>query len=185
MILKIVEPIRSATTFNLILDTLKKRDMRNYIYIMLGTYSGLRISDILKLKVKDVKGRYTINLKEKKTNKQNIIEMNEDLRLALKEYCKDRLPDEYLLQSSIGVNKPITRVRAWQIMKEIGEEFQIENLGCHTLRKTFGYHYYKQTGDIATLMLIFNHSRETVTLAYIGVTQDTVNNARRNFKIRS
>ena len=37
-------------------------------------------------------------------------------------------------------------------MKNIGDRFGIENLGTHTLRKTFGFHYYKQTGDIATLM---------------------------------
>ena len=68
-------------------------------------------------------------------------------------------------------------------MKQIQERFKLDNLGTHTLRKTFGFHYYNQTGDIATLMQMFNHSKEEVTLRYIGITQEKMNEARRNFRI--
>ena len=90
--------------------------------------------------------------------------------------------EEYLFRKS-NINKPIGREQAWKIMKNIGDRFGIENLGTHTLRKTFGFHYYKQTGDIATLMQMFNHSKESITLKYIGITQDTMNKARRDFRI--
>lgn len=51
------------------------------------------------------------------------------------------------------------------------------------MRKTFGYHYYKKTKDIGTLMNMFNHSAPSITLKYIGISQDTMNKARREFNI--
>lgn len=177
-----VEPIRDADVFHDIQSSLQKENPRNYILILTGTYTGLRISDILKLKVKHVKGKKYIDLKEQKTGKRNIIEINPTLRKAYKDYCEDMDEEEYLFRKS-NINKPISRVMAWKIMKDIGERFGVNNLGTHTLRKTFGYHYYKQTEDIATLMQMFNHSKESITLKYIGITQDTMNKARREFKI--
>lgn len=178
-----VEPIRDADVFHDIQATLKKENPRNYVLIMTGTYTGLRISDILKLKIKDVKNKKYINLREKKTGKQNIIEINPVLRETYNWYCTDEKDNEDYLFRKTYINKPISRTMAWKIMKEIGERFGVENLGTHTLRKTFGYHYYKKYHDVATLMKMFNHSKESITLRYIGVTQDNINQARRNFKI--
>ena len=177
-----VEPIRDADVFHDIQASLLKTKPRNYVLVMTGTYTGLRISDILKLKVKDVRNKKYIEVKEKKTNKRNIIEINPLLRKVYKDYTVNMDDEEYLFRKSY-INKPITREQAWKIMKEIGEEFGVENLGTHTLRKTFGFHYYNQTGDIATLMQMFNHSKESITLKYIGITQDTMNRARREFRI--
>lgn len=177
-----VEPIRDVDIFHDIQATLKKENIRNYVLIMTGTYTGLRISDILKLKVKDVKDKKYIDIREKKTGKRNLIEINPLLRKVYKEYCCDMDDEDYLIRKS-NLNKAISRNRAWRIMKDIGDRFGVDNLGTHTLRKTFGYHYYKQTGDIATLMQMFNHSKESITLKYIGITQDKMNQARRDFEI--
>lgn len=177
-----VEPIRDADIFHDIQATLKKENPRNYVLIMTGTYTGLRISDILRLKVKDVKDKKYIDIREKKTGKRNLIEINPTLRKVYKEYCFEMNLEDYLFRKS-NINKPISRTMAWKIMKEIGERFGVDNLGTHTLRKTFGFHYYKQTGDIATLMQMFNHSKESITLKYIGITQDKMNQARRDFEI--
>lgn len=177
-----VEPIRDADIFHDIQATLKRENVRDYVLIMTGTYTGLRISDILKLKVKDVKDKKYIDIREKKTGKRNLIEINPLLRKVYKEYCCDMDNEDYLFRKS-NLNKAISRNRAWRIMKDIGDRFGVDNLGTHTLRKTFGYHYYKQTGDIATLMQMFNHSKESITLKYIGITQDKMNQARRDFEI--
>lgn len=177
-----VEPIRDVDIFHDIQATLKSENMRNYVLVMTGTYIGLRISDVLRLKVKDVKNKKYIDIKEKKTDKRNLIEINPLLRSIYKEYTEDMDMEDYLFRKS-NINKPISREMAWKIMKQIGNRFGVENLGTHTLRKTFGFHYYKQTGDIATLMSMFNHSKESITLKYIGINQDKMNEARRNFKI--
>ncbi|NFI03913.1 site-specific integrase [Clostridium botulinum] len=177
-----VEPIRDADIFHDIQATLKKGNPRNYTLVMTGTYTGLRISDILRLKVKDVKNKKYIDIREKKTGKRNLIEINQTLRNVYKEYCLDMSQEDYLFRKS-NLNKPISRTMAWKIMKDIGDKFGVENLGTHTLRKTFGFHYYKKTGDIATLMQMYNHSKESITLKYIGITQYKMNQARRDFEI--
>ena len=51
------------------------------------------------------------------------------------------------------------------------------------MRKTFGYHYYKKTKDVATLMELFNHSHESITLRYIGITQDTISQVYKNIDL--
>ncbi|AEB77647.1 integrase [Clostridium botulinum] len=178
-----VEPIRDSQKVNDIQAYLKRTNERDYILFITGVYTGLRISDILRLKVKDVRDKRFIYLREKKTSKQNIIEINKLLEKEYRWYCKDKELDEYLIKSREGVNKAISRVQAYKIIKEVGKNFGVDNLGTHTLRKTFGYHYYKQTKDVATLMKMYNHSDPSITLRYIGIIQDEMNRARRNFSI--
>jgi integrase len=178
-----VEPIRDERKFRDIQEYLKRTNERNYIMLITGTYTGLRISDVLKLKVSDVKDKKFIYIREKKTGKQNIIELNPLLIKAYKSYCDDKFQDEYLIKSRNGINRPLTRVQAYNILKQVGEEFGVENLGTHTMRKTFGYHYYRKTKDVATLMKMFNHSDPSITLKYIGIIQDEMNRARREFSI--
>lgn len=178
-----VEPIRDTQKVRDIQEYLKRTNVRDYILFITGVYTGLRISDILRLKIQDVKDKIFIYIREKKTSKQNIIEINKLLEKEYKWYCEDKELDEYLIRSREGVNKPITRVRAYSIIKDVGKDFGIDNLGTHTLRKTFGYHYYKQTKDVGTLMKMFNHSDPSITLRYIGIIQDEMNRAKRNFSI--
>ena len=52
-----VEPIRDSTTVQDIADYLNEVSPKYFIMYMIGIYSGLRISDILKLKVRDVRGK--------------------------------------------------------------------------------------------------------------------------------
>lgn len=56
-------------------------------------------------------------------------------------------------------------------------------IGCHTLRKTFGYWHYKQYKDVAMLQKIFNHTTPEETLIYIGVTDEQISNTLNNFTI--
>lgn len=66
-----VEPIRDINTVMDIADYLKSRSERNYVMFMFGIYTGLRISDILKFRVRDVKGKDAIYLREKRQGKKN------------------------------------------------------------------------------------------------------------------
>lgn len=176
-----VEPIRDYNKLQDILEYLKHENKRNYMMFMIGCYTALRISDILMLKVKDVKNKKNITIREKKTGKQKIIPINNKLRKALDDYIKDKNDYEYLIKSREKENKAITRDTAYKILKDVGNKFGIENIGTHTLRKTFGYHFYMQTKNIVLLMEFFNHSDPSVTLRYIGINQEAVNKAVLNF----
>lgn len=66
--MEFVEPIRDKRKIELVKVILKKNDFRNYMLFLMGINSGLRISDILKLKVSDVRGKRYIEVKEQKTD---------------------------------------------------------------------------------------------------------------------
>ncbi|KMK77614.1 site-specific integrase [Alkalihalobacillus pseudalcaliphilus] len=177
-----VQPIRDVKKIENISEFLRKGSERNYMIFFLGINTGLRIKDILNLRVKDVTGHF-IRLREFKTGKQKRQRLTPDLYRELQRYCREMHPDDYLFQSRKGSNKPIGRGRAYGILRDAAEEFGLTDIGCHTLRKTFGYHFYMQTKDIALLQKLLNHTSQAETLRYIGVDQDAMDNAMRKFKI--
>ena len=89
-------------------------------------------------------------------------------------------PDHvYLFQSfrnQRSKNRPaklLSRRYVSRAFAAIGEEVGID-LGTHSMRKTRGYHLYKNTNDIARVMKMLRHSSEAVTLRYIGITQEDI-----------
>ncbi len=179
-----VEPIRDSTTVQDIGDYLKGIHEKYYIMYMIGIYSGLRISDILKLKVRDVRGKDRIKLREKKTGKEKMFPLNRELKLALESYCMEKKDYEYLIPSARATDKAVSREYAYRVMHEAGKSFGLDNLGTHTLRKTFGYHFYTQTKDIVLLQRILNHRDQKETLRYIGIEQTTIEQAMAKFSYK-
>lgn len=177
-----VEPIRDPETVKDIGEYLKDKDEKLFVMYSIGIYSGLRISDILSLKTRDVKGKAEIKLREKKTGKERLFPINAELAHIFESYCKDRKPWEYLIPSTHRPAAPISREYAYRVIREAGQHFGLDHLGTHTLRKTFGYHFYLQTKDIVLLMRILNHNDQSKTLRYIGIEQNTINDAMRKFK---
>ncbi|KEQ22864.1 site-specific integrase [Paenibacillus tyrfis] len=180
--MQFVQPIRDPEILADIKYHLKDTNYRNYIMVMIGINTGLRISDILKLRVRDVVGTHIV-IKELKTGKTKRILITGDLKRELQEHIRDKPGIEFLIKSREGHNRAITPSMAYKIMRSIAEEFALKEIGCHSLRKTFGYFFYKQYNDIALLMRLFNHSSEKVTLRYIGVEQDTMDVHLKRFKV--
>lgn len=154
---------------------------RNHALIMLGLHTALRISDLLALKWKDV---YDFELKcfrthifvtEKKTGKQNVIALNPQAKHSLAKYKKTRrtAPEDYIFTKNTDYSKPLSRSQAFRIVKKAADETLHEpHISCHSLRKTFGYHAWKQGTPPALLMDIYNHSSYRVTKKYLGINQD-------------
>ena len=174
-----VEPIRDKNKIKLMKTVLKNKSIRNWLLFTLGINTGLRISDLLKLKISDVsngKVKENVYIREKKTGKEKNFKINDTARKAIKEYL-DSLnkydPDWYLFKSKKGINRPITRIQAYDILNDSARECGIEgNIGTHTLRKTFGYHARIKGVGIEILQRIFNHSAPGITMRYIGISQD-------------
>lgn len=172
-----VEPIRNMDDIYDISDYLKIHSERNYILFMFGIYSGLRISDMLKFRVRDVrdtKGKIKeyFYIREKKTGKEKRMRFHSDLKIILKDYVKGKPDYEYLFLSRKGKNKPITRQQAYRVLRDAANKFGLDSIGCHTMRKTFGYQLYNKTRDGITIKEILNHDDLSTTLRYIGVNQD-------------
>ena len=181
--MNIVQPIKDPKLVRDIINYFKNDNQRNYILFLFGIYTGRRIGDILKLKVEDVKGRDHILIKERKTKKNMRMEINPELKRALDEYCMNKQDNSYLIRSRKGKNQPIRRETAYMILKVAAERFDLDRIGCHTMRKTFGYSLYNQSKkNIGLVMKALNHSNELETLRYIGIDYETINNAITSLK---
>ncbi|MGP4080964.1 site-specific integrase [Pseudalkalibacillus sp. R45] len=149
---------------------------RNRLLFTLGASVGLRISDLLSLKIGDVRGKTSVRLTEKKTKKTREIHLNKAVQKELATLTGP--DDEYLFKSRQGGNRPITRVQAYRILNDAarraGIADKIGTIGTHTLRKTFGYIMYENGTDITRLMKILSHSSPEITLDYIGITREEI-----------
>jgi len=176
-----VQPIRDKNKISEIKALLLKNNYRDFILFTLGINTGFRISDILEIKVSDVRNKTHIAINEKKTGKLKKAYINSSLKEELDSYIFDMFDDDFLFRSREGENKPISRVRAYQLLSDVAKKVGLEEIGTHTLRKTFGYWHYKQHKDIALLQELFNHSAPSVTLRYIGINQDAMDQSLENF----
>ena len=178
-----VQPIRDKKKITVMKTLLKEKDSKYYIMFLLGVNVGLRVSDILELKVADVQGKDHITIKEKKTSKNKRFLVNGKMQKEIAQYIKDAKlsEDDYLIQSRKGDNKPITRIQAYRVLNEVADNIGLEEIGTHTMRKTFGYWHYKQFHDVAILQKLFNHSSPSITLRYIGITSEEMDNTMQDF----
>lgn len=171
--MKRVIPIRDKEKIREFKQALIAKNERNYILFMIGTNAGLRVSDILPLRVRDVKGEY-LEVIEQKTGNVRDIPINDSLRRAIDRYIKGKKDNEYLIKSREGGNKPISRWMAYKILREAAEEVGLTRIGTHSMRKTFGYNYYQRTKDIETLCKMLGHSDSQITKRYIGIEDDFI-----------
>ena len=178
-----VQPIRDIDTLQRFKDELMVSSYRNYIMALIGLNTGLRIGDIVNLQVKDVTNTH-IQLKEQKTKKGKRFTI-EHIKPEINKYIQGMEDTDYLFPSrqvnSKGEKVGITTTQAYRALKKVANKCNIKEFGTHSLRKTFGYHYYKRTKDIAKLMDIFNHSSQAITMEYIGINQEEIDNSMAGF----
>lgn len=182
--MSITYPIKNKQALNQFKDYYKevKPNPRNYTMIIMGLNTAFRIGDLLQLKWQDVRDvekdrfREHISITEQKTGKERVVAVNKIEREALSDYfarCKDVKQTDYLFRSSRIKDMPLSRFQAYRIVKEAASHTGLnEHISCHSLRKTFGYHAWKQGTPPAMLMNLYNHSSYQVTKRYLGIEQE-------------
>lgn len=179
-----VEPIRSEKQIKGMASYLKGTNIRDYVLFILGINSGLRISDLLALSVEDLKGQDRVSIKEQKTGKTKNFPLSDTCRKAVSEYLKETGQTSGPLFPSRKGSRSITRIQAYRILNEAAAHVGIkEAVGTHTLRKTFGYWAYKSGVDITRIQKLLNHSAPCVTLAYIGITKEELDDVYINLNL--
>jgi len=185
----LVEPIKNKVQLYAVEEYLKKHNRRNHLIFVFGINSGLRISDILGLNVEDVKGRSYVEVIENKTGKYKRFPLNKKLQSLISEYLKSVRTETYSIsdEEPLFVGKKharLDRSQVYRFLNRACKELGINiNVGTHTMRKTFGYFFYKKYNDVALLQKILNHSSPSITLRYIGVDQDEIDLSYNNFEL--
>ncbi|MEC1786075.1 tyrosine-type recombinase/integrase [Schinkia azotoformans] len=184
--IKDVQPIRDKQQLEDMKWALKRHcSTRDYILFILGCETGLRVGDLLKLTKQQIIGL--------KSRREKILKVKEGKTKKIREIyignCFDEvyqyateLNSEWLFPSRKG-DKAITPTQAYRQLNKAGDFAGVESIGNHTLRKTFGYWFYKATKDVAMLQQILNHSHPEITLRYIGITEEETNNILKNFSV--
>jgi integrase len=182
-----VQPLRTAAEIAEFREALalagkdSGQSARNLLLFNIGLNTGLRIGDIVKLRIEDVKGRSSLLIREGKTKKARTVYLTA-IMVDIADYLADK-PDQGWLFPSRKGNGHITTTQAYRILTKAAELIGRHDIGTHTLRKTFGYHYYRKTKDVATLMEIFNHANQATTKRYIGIRDDEIADSLRDFRL--
>lgn len=175
-----VEPIKELKHIKNIKKMLKV-NLRDSLLFNMGINSGLRVQDILRLRVGEVfhlKLGESISIREKKTGKENIIIINKEIKAALDSYLSSgkHLNGDFLFKSRKGRNEPLTTFRVTRLVKLWTEAVGLKgNFGAHSLRKTWCYHQRKTFGVSWELLAKrLNHASPSITRRYLGIQDDEV-----------
>lgn len=172
-------------------DIKKYQADRNYMLFLIGFNTAFRAEDLLQLKVKDIEKGY-ISIKENKTGKWQHFRMNKQLHDDIMEYVNkyNLVSNDYLFMGqkkketfngkTRAIIYPITRQNCQKsifpkVIKACGIDFKF---GLHSLRKTFGYMWYKHGGSLITLQKMYNHYSPEVTLLYVMWDSEDVEKER-------
>ncbi|MGE7768853.1 tyrosine-type recombinase/integrase [Peribacillus sp. NPDC096540] len=175
------EPVRSLDKVDEMKEwLLRHSSYRNYFLFYFGINTGLRISDILNLRVKDVRGKDFAKIKMKKTEQTVEVFFNGVLQQEILKYTKNMADSDWLFPSRKG-EKAITRQMADKLLREAAVACGIDqdHWGTHSMRKTFGY----RNKDVYYLMKLFGHTTQGQTLRYIGVEADGIRKTMENFTL--
>ena len=188
--MKTTQPVRDIVELKKIKRYYRevKPNKRNFLLIICGLNTALRISDILKLRWKDVYNenllsfKSHIDVKEQKTGKKTTVFINNNLKEALASFLKDiiakkgklcEVMEQFIFIGQKSTDKPISRIQAFRIISEAAKKSLLSyKVSCHSLRKTFGYHAWKKGVSPALLTSIYNHSSYKITTRYLGIDQD-------------
>ena len=157
------------------------------LYIIFSINTGLRISDILKLKYKDITTG-VINLIETKTKKARVIKLNNHVLTAFELLKEDQenapAPDDYIFVSQ--KKTPYIKQSIIKLLKEVAfkKEAKELNISSHSLRKSFGRHVYETQPNrdkaLVYLSELLNHSSPATTRRYLGIRQEELNDIYEN-----
>lgn len=196
-----VEPIRDKAVIASLKQVLKQQGndrltsnrtgMRNSMLFEFGINTGLRVGDIVKLRVADITSSqppYSVMdkfyLKEQKTGKSKAVGLY-SIKDKLTEYIEDmRLTSTDYLFPSRKRGYHVSTTQVYRFLVEAGNTLGLDTIGTHTMRKTFGYWFIRNNiGSIEDLMVYFNHSSQAITKRYIGIQEDDIQNRLKQFKL--
>lgn len=143
--------------------------------LMLEANLGLRISDIVRLRLMDIVRdgeRYRLSIMEQKTRKARTFTVPLALYQFIRCYCLDHniSPDALIF--------PVTTRAVQKQLKLVCDYLEISGISTHSFRKFYATEIYKNSNyNIALVQQLLQHSSTTVTQRYIGIQQQEIENA--------
>ena len=169
-----VDPIKLKDVGRLFRFFEKEENVKIYTAVKIQLNTGLRISDVLEMTFNEVEAE---RLKEKKTQKYKKVKFNTNCLEAiekLKKYYKNNKIENYnkgyIFKAARNTEEPLSYQTFSYHIKKAKTKLNIKYpFHSHSFRKTWAKATYNETKDVARVMRLLNHSNQAVTLRYIGI----------------
>jgi len=148
------------------------------ILFLLGRATGLRISEILSITVKDYNNPMYVY--QSKTKKIKNVEIPPKLHDCVQNYINEtKLESNHALIPSTPwrKEKPLSRTQAYQAMRRTASEMGLEGIGTHSMRKTYAKVIYAETGSLRAVKEALDHEHTETTVRYLVNLDEVLKNA--------
>lgn len=162
-------------------------------YCILSFCTGLRFSDVCKLKWRDVLNERKLITTAKKTGKTHVIPIGQnasDHFTTLYERMGKPNKQDFILANKKGnEEKPVSIQYINRELKKLAIQYEldIDNFSTHTFRKTFGRYVYEKSGrterSLIYLNRIFKHTSLDTTMIYLGIRDDEISSIFNSIEI--
>ena len=160
-------------------------DYRNKAMLELLYATGLRVSELINLKVEDVDLDNDFVRTIGKGSKERIVPFNDYAKAALLKYINEYRPmffkkevSEYLFLNNHG--KVMTRQGFFKILKELAYEKGIKDISPHTIRHSFATHLLNGGADLRSIQEMLGHSNLATTQIYTNISREELKNNYHN-----
>ena len=168
-----VDPIREIEEITAMYDVLQHKSTRDYLLFKFAIHTGVKLSDLLNMKVNDIKDSEG-DVKAYWVEQQApdiYIQLPDLLRDELSQYIKvEQLEDDGLLFQSNRTANCLSRQQAYRIIHSAAAELGMVHIGLTTLRKTFAYHAYQSGISISIIQKYLGHQTTFETMKFIGIS---------------
>jgi integrase/recombinase XerD len=153
-----------------ILETIKNPKHKAILFLIYS--AGLRVSEVVKLKVEDVDSeRMLIHIKQAKGRKDRYTMLSEVALETLRSYAKKYRPTDWLFPGEPEV-KHITIRSVQKIFKKACNQAQIiKDVSVHSLRHSFATHLLEGGTDLRYIQELLGHKNSKTTEIYTHVSE--------------
>ena len=170
----------------------RDKEYKFCLLFAVGVFTGLRISDLLKLRYSQFDNTEILTVQEQKTKKTRRIKINHDLkeiveRIKMKMGVTD--PEQYIFINRYGtkpIDKSYVNVKLKEILKHYGIVLE-GNASSHLFRKTLGNRVLRlnnYSGEaVILLMELFSHSSPAITKKYLGIREKEIHDVYDSLRL--
>lgn len=173
-----VEPIKHKEEIYQMYKVLQERTQRDYLFFKFAIHTGVKLTELLNMKVKYLKMAETGNIKTAwivDYEPSIKIMLPTELQLEIKSYIEEHhLKDEDLVFRSMRTQQCLSRQQAYRIIHQAAARLGMRHIGLTTLRKTFAYHAYQSGISISIIQKYLGHQTTQETMKFIGIKDKSI-----------
>lgn len=171
---KRLPPVLSKSEILKILETISNQKHRLMISMIYG--SGLRVSEVVNLKVKDIYlNEKRVYIHRSKNQKDRYTLLSKKLIDALTEMIKDRSKNEFLFTTNQNVKYTIRTIQTI-FTKALQKSNLKKHATCHTLRHSFATTLLESGVDVRVIQNLMGHKDIKTTMIYTHITDQILKN---------